>query len=108
MNILFVCSRNKWRSKTAETIFRNKAGYIVKSAGTDESARIKLTEKHLNWADIVFVMEDKHKERIREKFNSKTYNDKTYVLHISDDYNYMNAELIEAIETGVSHYLNCT
>ena len=56
MNILFICSRNKWRSRTAETIFNNVQHCEVKSAGTSENAEVKLTEKLLNWADLVFVM----------------------------------------------------
>ena len=106
MNILFVCSRNKWRSRTAETIFKNDIKHHVKSAGTDEGAKIKLTENHLNWADIVFVMENKHKQRIRDKFNSDVYNDKIIVLEIPDDYNYMDPELVEIIKTSVVPYLD--
>ena len=33
-NILFVCSMNKWRSPTAEAIFRNSSTHNVRSAGT--------------------------------------------------------------------------
>lgn len=43
--ILFVCSRNKWRSKTAETIFRNSQESTVKSSGTSKSAEIKVAKK---------------------------------------------------------------
>ena len=35
--ILFVCSRNKRRSLTAETIFKNEPAWEVRSAGTEES-----------------------------------------------------------------------
>ena len=105
MNILFVCSRNKWRSRTAETIFRNDMRHVVKSAGTDEGAKVRLTENVLNWADLVFVMEDKHKQKIKDKFKSQLYNDKVIVLEISDDYSYMDTERIETIKTSVSPYL---
>ncbi|RYD74309.1 MAG: protein tyrosine phosphatase, partial [Sphingobacteriales bacterium] len=47
MNILFVCSRNKWRSATAETIYKNHPEHQVRSAGTEPSARIKLNAKHV-------------------------------------------------------------
>ncbi|WP_246151215.1 arsenate reductase/protein-tyrosine-phosphatase family protein [Adhaeribacter aerolatus] len=39
MRILFVCSRNQWRSPTAETVFRHYPGWQVKSAGTAAGAR---------------------------------------------------------------------
>ena len=71
MNILFVCSRNKWRSRTAETIFKNNQKHNVKSAGTENDARIKVTEKLISWSDLIFVMEKKHRERLKEKFGPR-------------------------------------
>ena len=106
MNILFVCSRNKWRSRTAETIFKKDFRHHVKSAGTNEGAKIKLTERHLTWADIVFVMENKHKQRIKDKFGLQFYNKKIIVLEIADEYDYMDVELIEILKIAVSPYLN--
>lgn len=47
MNVLFVCGRNKWRSRTAEDLFKNNAGYNVRSAGTAATARVKVSEKLL-------------------------------------------------------------
>jgi len=51
MKILFVCSRNKWRSRTAETIFKNNGLHQIKSAGTEKSARIRITQNMINWAE---------------------------------------------------------
>ena len=65
MKLLFICSRNKWRSRTAEDIFKNFVDYEVRSAGTAESARIKVNEKFVLWADIIFVMEREHKKDCR-------------------------------------------
>ncbi|MCX2573971.1 low molecular weight protein tyrosine phosphatase family protein [Pedobacter sandarakinus] len=104
MNILFVCSRNKWRSATAETIFKNHPNHQVRSAGTAPSARIKLTAKHISWADIIFVMEKKHKQQIAEKFNSQLIAS-MIVLDIPDDYQYMDEELIDELTAKVSSYL---
>ena len=42
MNILFVCSQNKRRSLTAEKIFDGLNGHNVRSAGTENNARIKV------------------------------------------------------------------
>jgi predicted protein tyrosine phosphatase len=58
MNILFVCSRNQWRSRTAETIFKDHQGHNVRSAGTEKDARVKVSEKLIHWADLIFVMEN--------------------------------------------------
>jgi predicted protein tyrosine phosphatase len=105
MNLLFVCSRNKWRSRTAETIFKNNQHHHVRSAGTEPAARIKVTSKLLKWADIIFVMENKHKQRLFEKFPSLLDNKKIFILDIDDEYKYMDPELIESLVTSVSLYV---
>jgi predicted protein tyrosine phosphatase len=106
MNILFVCSMNKWRSRTAETIFRNNQKHHIKSAGTDNDARIKITEKLIDWADLIFVMEKRHRERLQEKFGSVTDAKEIIILDIPDDYQYMDPELIEILEISVTPYLD--
>jgi predicted protein tyrosine phosphatase len=106
VNILFICSRNKWRSRTAETIFKNNQKHNVKSAGTENEARIKVTEKLVSWADLIFVMEKKHRERLREKFGALTDDKDIITLDIQDDYKYMDAELIEILETSIAPYLD--
>jgi len=105
VNILFVCSRNKWRSRTAETIFKNHGQHQFRSAGTENSARIRICEKDLLWADLIFVMEQKHKERIAQKFNLDLSTLDIVVLEIEDIYQYMNEDLIEILNDSVSPYL---
>ena len=105
MNILFVCSRNKWRSATAETIFKNHPLHQVKSAGTSAAARIKINAKHIDWADLIFVMERKHKLILAENFKEEIAEKETIILNIPDDYQYMDEELIEELETKVGGYL---
>jgi len=104
-NLLFVCSRNKWRSLTAETIYKNSSEYDVKSAGTEDSARIKINSKLIVWAEIIFVMEKKHKEKLLEKFPNEISKKKVIVLDIPDIYKYMDKELIEEIQTSISEYI---
>jgi protein-tyrosine phosphatase len=106
VNILFVCSRNQWRSPTAETIYKNRSDLNVKSAGTEPSARNKLTAKTIRWADIIFVMEKKHKQRMMEKFPFETQQKQIIILHIPDEYTYMDDELIEDIQTKVNVYIS--
>jgi predicted protein tyrosine phosphatase len=105
MNLLFVCSRNQWRSPTAEAIYKGHQGIQVRSAGTEPSARIKLNSKTIVWSDIIFVMEKKHKQRIIEKFSEEIRHQPIVVLDIPDDYKFMDPELIEDITDKVSPYL---
>lgn len=105
MNLLFVCSRNQWRSPTAEEIFKNNQEHQAKSAGTEPSARIKITEKLINWADIIFVMEKKHKERIKQRFATVVDEKELIVLDIPDEYQFMDEELVDLIKLSVLPYL---
>ena len=104
--ILFVCSRNQWRSPTAESIYRNRHGWSVRSAGTSHKARRKITEADLEWADIVFVMETQHKRQLRSRFGSLMDDVELVNLDIPDEYQYMDPELVELLEDGVEGYLN--
>lgn len=105
MNLLFVCSRNKWRSPTAEAIYKNHSGINVKSAGTEPSARIRLNSKIIEWADLIFVMEKKHKQRMRENFPIETEGKKIIILDIPDEYKYMDEELIEELKSKIDEYI---
>ena len=104
--LLFICSRNQWRSPTAEAIYRNVEGLEVRSAGTSASARRKITESDVRWADEIFVMENKHKKRLVERFGKELKTKELYVLDIPDDYQYMDPELIELLRITIDSYLS--
>jgi predicted protein tyrosine phosphatase len=95
--LLFVCSRNKRRSLTAEKFFEGFSAYRVRSAGTQPGARIVITEGHLGWADIIFVMEKSHLNRLRQKYPEALQGKRIITLHIPDDYELMQPELIDEL-----------
>ena len=69
--ILFVCTANIDRSRTAEDLYRNDERYETRSAGVAPFATQPLTRELLLWADRVFVMnehEDQHRTLIRIRF----------------------------------------
>lgn len=99
-NLLFICSRNQWRSPTAEKVLK-RMGYNVRSAGTSPNAKRTVSANDLNWADLIFVMERKHKDRIRAEFAKHTKFKKIHVLDIPDEYQFMDEELIEMIKDSV-------
>lgn len=106
MNLLFVCTKNKWRSPTAEKIYSNYADLNVRSAGISRSARKQINSKDVNWADIIFVMENKHKRYIHEQFQSQISKKRLIVLNIPDDYQYMDKALIAWLQDAVDPYLS--
>ncbi len=106
LRILFVCSRNQWRSPTAERMYRNHSGLEVRSAGTAASARRRINRRDLIWADLVVAMEHLHLRRLRDQFPDEIRNCDTLVLEIPDDYPFMHPDLIERIEDGLEGYLD--
>ena len=105
MKLLFICSRNKRRSLTAEKLFDGYYGHEARSAGTEPNARIKVTPGLLGWADVIFCMEKKHLRRIKEKYQDIISGKKLVCLYISDDYGFMDQELQETLQSRVEGYL---
>lgn len=64
MKVLFICNQNQNRSKTAENLFRNK--FETKSAGLYNEKPV--TEKQIEWADKIMVMEDSQRSEISKRF----------------------------------------
>ena len=105
MNLLFICSRNQWRSPTAETIFRRHPSIQVRSAGTSPNARRTVSAADIVWADKILVMEEKHQSRLRATFARALQHKTLIVLDITDDYRYMDAELVELLKSAVAPHL---
>lgn len=103
--LLFVCSRNLWRSPTAESLFRNHPQYEARSAGTENSARIKITGGHIGWADMIFCMEKKHAARIEERFLTELADKPLIVLRIPDDFGFMEPALIELLRSELAAHV---
>ena len=78
----------------------------ARSAGTEPSARIKVTAGHIGWADVIFVMEKKHLRRLSDKFSEELTGKRVVCLHISDVYQFMQPELIDLLQTTVPAHLD--
>lgn len=103
--ILFVCARNKIRSFTAEKMFAGSPHYDIRSRGVANDARIKLTERDLGWADLVFVMEKNHKNRIAQKFPDAIAGKDIICLFIEDIYEPMEEALIVELRSKLASHL---
>lgn len=108
--ILFVCSANKKRSKTAEDYFSRKyADFEFISAGTnskicEQEGTNPLTIELLEQANIIFVMENSHKKEVKNFINSR-FKKEIIVLDIKDIYKYYQTELIEILDEKLRVYL---
>ena len=101
INVLFLCSKNKLRSPTAEAIFSNYEGWEVYSAGISHDAEVHVSAEDLEWADYIFVMEKAHKRKLNNKFGQFIKNKKIVSLDIPDDYDYMDVSLVQLLEAKV-------
>ena len=105
MNLLFVCSRNRIRSPTAEAIFSAYDGIEALSAGTSPDAANPVSADLIEWADLVFAMERVHKRKLQEKFKSQLRAKRVIVLGVPDNYKYMDPELVRILESAVHPHL---
>ncbi len=105
IHVLFVCSRNQWRSPTAEQVWRQHPALAVRSGGTSPSARHPVSLADVQWAHVIFVMEEKHKSRLVVAFRPHLANKIIHVLDIEDEYRYMQPELVEQLEQAVGTLL---
>ena len=104
-HVLFVCSRNRLRSPTAEQIFADAAGIETASAGLDNDADISLTSELVEWADIIFVMEKVHKTKLQQRFRRHLKRARVVCLDIPDDYAFMDPDLVQLLKARVSRFL---
>jgi len=103
-NILVVCGRNKKRSRTAESIFKNDNRFNIRSAGLSPKSERKITENDLNWADLIFVMETGHRAKIWGLYRHLNLPN-IEVLDIPDEYEFMDEELIEILTDRINDTL---
>lgn len=104
-NVLFICSQNRLRSPTAEQVFANWPGIETSSAGLNNDAENPVTPELLRWADIVFVMERVHRNKLSAKFKAHLGRTRVVCLEIPDEYEYMDPELIQLLRARVPRYL---
>jgi len=104
-NLLFVCSKNQWRSPTAELLFKNHTQHIARSAGTSDKARVKVSKKLIDWADVIFVMERRHRQILTSFFPLAIVQKSIIVLDIADDYRLNDPELIDMLQLSLANYL---
>ncbi len=103
--VLFVCSQNRLRSPTAEQVFSSYAGIECMSAGTNNDAETPLTAELVEWADVIFVMEKTHRDKVRAKFKQQLASKRVVCLDIPDDYEFMDPQLVRILEVRVPRFV---
>lgn len=78
----------------------------MRSAGTASSARRKVSEDDITWADLVFVMESRHARQLRQRFGQLMEGKRVVDLDVPDEYRFMDEELVEILDSGVRGFLS--
>ena len=104
--LLFVCTANRLRSPTAEALFTHHPEFVARSAGLDSKAAVcPLTAEQAEWADLIFVFEPRHQREILERFPAECKRKDVICLHIPDEYERMDPELVKLIQEGTHSHL---
>jgi predicted protein tyrosine phosphatase len=104
--ILFVCTANRDRSPTAESLYREDPRYEVRSAGVAPFATTPITADLLLWADRVFVMNERRDQnytQIRHRFPS--INRPTVDLDVEDLGSRGHPELVRVLLKKLTPHL---
>jgi predicted protein tyrosine phosphatase len=104
--ILFVCSQNRLRSPTAEQVFSAYPQIECSSAGTNNDAENPLTAELVEWADIIFVMEKMHRNKVSAKYKQQLKNKRMICLDIPDNYEFMDPELVTLLKNKVPRFIS--
>lgn len=98
---LFICSRNRLRSPTAERVFADWPDVETDSAGLAPDAEVRVSAEQLDWATVILVMEKNHRSKLTRQYRQALAGKQVICLDIPDDYAYMQPELIELLQRKV-------
>ena len=104
--MLFLCSQNRLRSPTAETVLADWPGVECTSAGTNRGADTPLSQELVEWAEIIFCMEKAHVNRLRLKFTEALREKRVVCLHIADLYTFMDPDLLEELRAKLASHVS--
>lgn len=103
--LLFICSRNRLRSPTAEQVFSAWPGVETDSAGLSPDAEVLLSFEQIEWASLIFVMERAHLKKLKKSFGGLLKDKRVQCLDIPDDYEFMQPELVILLERKLAAFL---
>jgi predicted protein tyrosine phosphatase len=103
--LLFVCSQNRFRSPTAEAVVTGLADVEAASAGLNHDAVTPLSGDLIEWADIIFVMETTHRNKLQKRFREQLRGKRVVTLGVPDIYEFMEPGLVELLRSSLRRYV---
>jgi predicted protein tyrosine phosphatase len=103
--VLFICQFNRCRSATAERLFCRRADLHVRSAGTSPEALTRVNRRMVDWAELIFVMEDHQLRELRRMFPNHPKLEEVICLEIPDEYGFLDPPLMALLLARVERHL---
>lgn len=103
--VLFICRHNRMRSSTAERVFSKRPDLDVRSAGTGVDALARVNARMLEWADLIFIMDDLQRRTLGRRFAGHPALARLICLDIPDEYTFLQRELVDLLEARVTPHL---
>jgi predicted protein tyrosine phosphatase len=85
-------------------VFSNRVGFEVASAGTDPAADTPVSPELIEWADVIFVMERAHRNRLTKRFKQHLKTKRIVCLDIPDEFEYMDPVLMKLLAAKVGPF----
>ena len=103
---LFICQQNRKRSATAERVFAKDPTLDVRSAGTASDALVQVNQRMLDWADVIFVMDDEQRRDLGRMFPGDEAVGRAICLDIPDQYPFLDPELVTLLRERTRPHLD--
>ena len=94
------------RSPTAADIVATWSGFESDFAGLSNDADEHLSSEHLEWADMVVVMERRQKRILQQRYASFLRDVPVRVLDVPDRFAFMDSALVELITPRLRRLLS--
>ena len=105
LHILFVCTDCRLRSPTAAEIYRSRPDLEVDCGGLGDLTKRPVTEETIKWADMIFVMERRHVDRMTRKWHDLVKGKQLINLGVPDKFGYMDPKLIALLRRRLEKYI---
>jgi predicted protein tyrosine phosphatase len=89
----------------AQHYFAGHSGVSAIAAGTNRDAATPISGDLVEWADIVFVMEKSHRNKVMARFREQLRDKRLVVLAVPDKYEFMDPQLVQLLRVRVARYI---
>jgi predicted protein tyrosine phosphatase len=107
LKLLFVDQLNLARAKTAcfTMMMHHRNNFDTRDRGSDKTAQTRVSAEDVEWADIIFAIEEEQRKYIESRYPDAAEKKKIFVLGIPYDENRPGPELIQLLSESVNKIL---